>query len=116
MSITDTTDDNTKTSVGGNTTDKDHQHNSTNDMEETKKAASKSTDGDQTEVAAELTNTVTEEEEEEAQVFTFDGKNYDTYQGMVDAKRERNLGVLARTAEAKAAIDAACAAEDGMYC
>ena len=50
-------------------------------------------------------------EEEDAQVFTFNGQNYDTYQGMVDAKRKRNRDVLASSGllEAKAAVDNAMA-------
>jgi len=50
---------------------------------------------------------MSDEEEEEAQVFTFNGQNYDTYQGMVDAKRKRNRDVLASSGllEAKAAVD-----------
>jgi len=50
---------------------------------------------------------MSDEEEEDAQVFTFNGQNYDTYQGMVDAKRKRNRDVLASSGllEAKAAVD-----------
>ena len=53
------------------------------------------------------------DEEEEVQVFTFNGQNYDTYQGMVDAKRKRNRDVLASSGllEAKAAVDNAAMAE-----
>ena len=52
-------------------------------------------------------------DEEEAQVFTFNGQNYDTYQGMVDAKRKRNRDVLASSGllEAKTAVDNAAMAE-----
>ena len=48
-----------------------------------------------------------DEEEPVAQVFTFNGLNYDTYQAMVDAKRQRNRDVLASSGllEAKAAVD-----------
>ena len=48
-----------------------------------------------------------DEEEPVAQVFNFNGKNYDTYQDMVDAKRQRNRDVLASSGllEAKAAVD-----------
>ena len=54
---------------------------------------------------------MSDEEEEEAQVFSFNGQNYDTYQGMVDAKRKRNREVLASSGllEAKAAVDNAAA-------
>ena len=48
-----------------------------------------------------------EEEEPVAQTFAFNGQNYDTYQEMVDAKRQRNRDVLASSGllEAKAAVD-----------
>ena len=113
MSITDTTDDNTKTKAfaGGNATDKDHQPTSMADTEEVKKASSKST------ANAEEKEEATEEEEEETQVFPFDGKNYPTYKEMVDAKRGRNRKVLEESGllEAKAVIDAEHAVEEGMY-
>ena len=50
---------------------------------------------------------MSDDDEEDAQVFTFNGQNYDTYQGMVDAKRKRNRDVLASSGllEAKAAVD-----------
>ena len=48
-----------------------------------------------------------DEEDPVAQVFTFNGQNYNTYQDMVDAKRQRNRDVLASSGllEAKAAVD-----------
>ena len=48
-----------------------------------------------------------DEEDPVAQVFTFNGKNYYTYQAMVEAKRQRNRDVLASSGllEAKAAVD-----------
>ena len=38
---------------------------------------------------------MSDNDEEDAQVFTFNGQNYDTYQGMVDAKRKRCNGNIA---------------------
>ena len=123
MSITDTDDNSeTKAFAGGNATDKDHQPNSMADTEEVKKASSKSNDGEEKEEAAEITNTVTNEEEaeeEEAQSFYFNGKYYDTFQEMVDAKRDRNRRVLERSGATDAAqafrATASAASADGMY-
>lgn len=54
-----------------------------------------------------------DEEEPAAQVFTFNGKSYASYQEMVDAKRQRNRDMLERSGllEAKAAVDNAALAQ-----